>query len=136
MYCAVYSSYPVFVFVSVRNRSRWVLIRSLDLTTRSGLKKVHARFDAISERLDRAYEENLAREKVLGGIIGIYAKMCADSILMNKLFAKGLLLYFFHLADRLPTPHRHTVAVDAAPRHADLLSLGVALSNDDDPSWG
>jgi hypothetical protein len=67
---------------------------SLDLTTRSGLKKVHARFDAISERLDRAYEENSAREKVLGGIIGIYAKMCADSILRNKLFAKGLLLYF------------------------------------------
>jgi hypothetical protein len=65
---------------------------SVDLSTRSGLKRVHAGFETISKRLDQAYAENLSRQKVLGGIVGIYAKMCADSILRNKLFAKGTLV--------------------------------------------
>jgi hypothetical protein len=60
-----------------------------DIATRSGLKKVHANFDAIYERLNRAYEKYPADEKLRGGIIGIYAKMCADSLLRNKLFSKG-----------------------------------------------
>jgi hypothetical protein len=61
----------------------------LDIATRSGLKKVHANFEAIYRRLDKAYQKYSDNEKIAGGIIGIYAKMCVDSILRDKLFAKG-----------------------------------------------
>ncbi|EPQ53631.1 hypothetical protein GLOTRDRAFT_63247 [Gloeophyllum trabeum ATCC 11539] len=62
-----------------------------DLTTRNGLKKVHANFDEVYRRLDEAYKNNQGNERVLGGIIGIWAKMCADSILRDKLFRAGFL---------------------------------------------
>ncbi|KAF9027198.1 hypothetical protein BDZ89DRAFT_1101933 [Hymenopellis radicata] len=62
-----------------------------DLTTRSGLKKVHANFEAIYRRLDKAYEKHASNEKITGGIAGIYAKMSADVLLRNKLFDKGFL---------------------------------------------
>jgi hypothetical protein len=61
-----------------------------DLTSRNGLKKVHRDFDAIYRRLDRLYEKNPTNEKIVGGVIGIYAKMCADYILRDKLFKAGL----------------------------------------------
>ena len=35
------------------------------------------------------YNNNLDKEKITGGIVGIWAKMCTDSILRNKLFEKG-----------------------------------------------
>ncbi len=62
----------------------------LDLATRSGLKKVHANFEAIYRRLDKAYEKHASNEKITGGIAGIYAKMSADVLLRNKLFDKGV----------------------------------------------
>jgi hypothetical protein len=62
----------------------------LDLTTRSGLKKIHTNFEAIYQRLNTAYEKNPDNEKLRGGIIVIYSKMCVDSLLRNKLFHKGL----------------------------------------------
>ena len=61
----------------------------LDLSTRSGLKKVHSRFEAIYGRIDAFYERNLDNFKIRGAIVAIYAKMCIDSILRNKLFQKG-----------------------------------------------
>lgn len=60
-----------------------------DLTTRNGLKKIHRDFDAIYRRLDRLYEKNSSNEKIVGAVVGIYAKMCADSILRDKLFKAG-----------------------------------------------
>jgi hypothetical protein len=52
---------------------------------------VHANFEAVYRRLDKAYQKyfKLDNEKITGGIVWIYAKMCADSILRDKLFAKG-----------------------------------------------
>ncbi|KAF7980251.1 hypothetical protein HWV62_38985 [Athelia sp. TMB] len=57
-----------------------------DLTSRHGLKKVHRDFDAIHRRLDRLYEKNSTNPKIVGGVIGIWSKMCADSLLRDKLF--------------------------------------------------
>ncbi|TFK49399.1 hypothetical protein OE88DRAFT_1662959 [Heliocybe sulcata] len=62
-----------------------------DLTTRSGLKRVHANFDSIYRRLDKAYNDYSDNERILGGIIGIFAKMCTDAILRDKLFRAGFL---------------------------------------------
>ena len=61
----------------------------LDLSTRSGLKKVHADFNTIYSRIDSFYQRNLSNSKIRGAIVGIYAKMCIDAILRNKLFEKG-----------------------------------------------
>ncbi|KAH9941110.1 uncharacterized protein BXZ73DRAFT_42148 [Epithele typhae] len=64
-----------------------------DLTTRHGLKKVHAHFDRLYSRLDSAFvtAEKRGIERAMGGIVGIWSKMCADAILRDKLFQKGLL---------------------------------------------
>lgn len=61
----------------------------LDLTSRSGLKKIHANFEGICRRIDGVYQANLNNEKIRGGIISLYARMCVDSILRNRLFDKG-----------------------------------------------
>lgn len=68
----------------------------VDLTTRSGLKKVHTNFNGIYNRIDSAYQKDSGNYKIRGGIVGIFAKMCVDSILRNKLFEKGV---FFILYD-------------------------------------
>lgn len=60
-----------------------------DLTTRRGLKKVHADFTRIYDRMNAMYNSNRDKEKITGGIVGIWAKMSTDSILRNKLFEKG-----------------------------------------------
>jgi hypothetical protein len=64
---------------------------SIDLTTRNGLKKVHANFDTIYARIDKFYEKKLSNVRIRGAILGIFSKMCVDSILRNKLFEKGAL---------------------------------------------
>jgi hypothetical protein len=61
------------------------------LNTRKGLKQLHADFDTLYGRLDAAYKmyEKEGKEMVMGGIVGIFAKMCTDSLLRNKLFDKS-----------------------------------------------
>lgn len=61
----------------------------LDLTTRAGLKRVHSDFSNIYRRLNDFYNNHSTNEKITGGVVGIFAKMCADSILRDKLFEKG-----------------------------------------------
>ncbi|KAG0707957.1 hypothetical protein DFH29DRAFT_979573 [Suillus ampliporus] len=61
-----------------------------DLSRRSGLKKVHANFNEVYHNIDDVYVANIANQKITGAIIGIYTKMCADAILRDKLFQKGL----------------------------------------------
>jgi hypothetical protein len=39
--------------------------------------------------MNAVYNNNLGKEKITGGIVGIWAKMCMDSLLMRKLFEKG-----------------------------------------------
>ena len=67
-----------------------MLIYPADLDTRSGLKKVHADFPDIYRRLSGLYDANLQADNITGGVIGIFAKMSADSILRDKLFEKGM----------------------------------------------
>ena len=57
--------------------------------TLSGLKKVHTNFETIYNRINVVYEKNTNNDKIRGAIIGIFAKMCVDSLLRNKLFDKG-----------------------------------------------
>lgn len=67
------------------------LRHGLDLGTRSGLKKVHAHFPEMSKKLDSMYiaAQKKGNERLMGGIVGVWAKMCADSILRDKLFQEG-----------------------------------------------
>ena len=60
-----------------------------DLTRRSGLKRIHAKFPEIFKKLDNAYTANIGNEKIMGGIVGIWAKMSADALLRDKLFKAG-----------------------------------------------
>jgi len=39
--------------------------------------------------MNTMYNKNLDKDKITGGIVGIWAKMSTDSILRNKLFEKG-----------------------------------------------
>ncbi|TDL19576.1 hypothetical protein BD410DRAFT_751998 [Rickenella mellea] len=71
-----------------------------DLTTRSGLKKIHKNFTEIYKRLDDAYTRNINNDRIAGGIVGIYSKMSADSILRNRLFSEDFLSKIFPLLDR------------------------------------
>ena len=43
--------------------------------------------------MNAMYNNNLDKEKITGGIVGIWAKMSTDSILRNKLFEKGKLMF-------------------------------------------
>jgi len=44
--------------------------------------------------MNTMYNKNLDKDKITGGIVGIWAKMSTDSILRNKLFEKGKLSIF------------------------------------------
>ena len=59
------------------------------MSTRQGLKKIHTNFDEIYTKLDTEYQRHLRNEKVRGGIVAIYAKMCVDAVLRNMLFERG-----------------------------------------------
>ena len=52
---------------------------------------MHANFNDIYKKLDYVYTgaQERGNEKLMGGIVGIWAKMCADAILRDKLFHEG-----------------------------------------------
>ncbi|KAG5716224.1 hypothetical protein E4T56_gene10733 [Termitomyces sp. T112] len=75
-----------------------------DLTTRSGLKKIHANFDSIYRRLDKARERYADNERIVGGVIVIYSKMCVDSILRNKLYERGMCCLDLRAKGKKPKP--------------------------------
>ena len=56
------------------------------------MKKVHADFSSIYANMNQLYHHDAADYRVKGGIVGIAARMCIDSILRNKLFEKGGLI--------------------------------------------
>ncbi|KAJ7033142.1 hypothetical protein C8F04DRAFT_1105251 [Mycena alexandri] len=70
-----------------------------DLSTRNGLKRVHANFENIYGRLERTYTRSASNVRIKGGIAGIYARMSVDSILRTVLFHKGFLRQIFPLLD-------------------------------------
>ncbi len=81
------SSYQAWGALVLRNAFKSSPFK--DLTTRHGLKKIHAKFDTIYARLDGAYEAYRHEEKITGGIIGVYARMCADDLIRDRLYNKG-----------------------------------------------
>lgn len=77
------------------------------MNSRTGLKKIHTNFQEIYRKLNKAYTENPTNEKITGGIVGIWAKMCVDSILRDKLFREGKLILLL-LFDELITVFGNT----------------------------
>ena len=61
------------------------------MNKRSGLKKIHVQFFEIFTKIDSAFgsAKEASNYKVIGGIVGIWAKMSIDSILKNKLMKEG-----------------------------------------------
>ncbi|PCH44867.1 hypothetical protein WOLCODRAFT_77377, partial [Wolfiporia cocos MD-104 SS10] len=88
-----------------------------DISQRSGLKKVHLRFDEIFKKLDAAYTQNKENERIIGGIVGIWAKMSADALLRNKLFKAGLLAKMTPLLDIPATRHVGLQALATVTHH-------------------
>ncbi|OCH85949.1 hypothetical protein OBBRIDRAFT_762123 [Obba rivulosa] len=88
-----------------------------DLITRSGLKKVHSQFADIYKKLDRAYATNRDNPKVLGGVVGIWAKMSADALLRDKMFKEGLLARMIPLLDIPFTRHVALQALSTVTHH-------------------
>ncbi|CAL1708906.1 unnamed protein product [Somion occarium] len=76
-----------------------------DMNRRSGLKKVHVNFPQIYRKLDDAFAQakTLGNDKVMGGIVCIWAKMSVDARLRNKLFKEGLLSKLIPLLDMRST---------------------------------
>ncbi|KAH6905836.1 hypothetical protein BKA70DRAFT_1107218 [Coprinopsis sp. MPI-PUGE-AT-0042] len=88
-----------------------------DLNTRKGLKKTHANFDTIYETLDREYQRNLNNERIRGGIVAIFSKMCHDAVLRNKLFERGVLSKLLPLLDIDSTRHMALRALTNITHH-------------------
>ncbi|KIJ14557.1 hypothetical protein PAXINDRAFT_163312 [Paxillus involutus ATCC 200175] len=88
-----------------------------DLTRRSGLKKVYNNFDVIYKRIDDVYVANVGNVKITGGIVAIYTKMCADSILRNLLFEKGLLAKIMPLIQQDASRHLALRALTTVTHH-------------------
>ncbi|TBU53389.1 hypothetical protein BD310DRAFT_887831 [Dichomitus squalens] len=93
-----------------------------DLTTRHGLKKAHARFNEIYKKLNATYTsaQRQGNEKVMGGVVGIMAKMCADALLRDKLFEKGLLEKVMPLLEFDSTLHLALNALAMVTHHGGL----------------
>lgn len=63
----------------------------LDLSSRSGLKEVHARFEEIAATLDLAYvaSTNARNYHSMGAVVSVWSEMCADVVLCKSLLAKS-----------------------------------------------
>ncbi|KDR72536.1 hypothetical protein GALMADRAFT_73678 [Galerina marginata CBS 339.88] len=88
-----------------------------DLTSRSGLKKVHTNFSVIYEKIAKVYQRHPENVKIRGGIVGIFAKMCVDSLLRDKLMDKGILDMIMPLLDVDETRHLALRALSTITRH-------------------
>ncbi|OBZ77723.1 hypothetical protein A0H81_02629 [Grifola frondosa] len=116
----------------IENAEGWEFIANIlcehfdlpDLTTRSGLKKVHARFPEYYKRLDNAYIVGMRshNEKLMGGIVGIWAKMSADVILRDKLFKEGLVSKMIPLLDMPLTRHVALRALSTVTHHGGVAA--------------
>ncbi|KAJ7098295.1 hypothetical protein C8R44DRAFT_811280 [Mycena epipterygia] len=100
-----------------------------DIATRSGLKKVHANFESIHRRLDKAYTRHASNVRIQGGIVGIYARLCVDSILRNKIFQRGFLGQLIPLLDVPSCRHLALRALTTVTHHGGVeIRLDIAKS--------
>ncbi|KAI8986642.1 hypothetical protein BD414DRAFT_38810 [Trametes punicea] len=136
------STYPIpdAFFTDIDNLATWRLIVETlckyldlpDLGTRSGLKKVHANFLEISKRLDTVYAaaQKRGNERLLGAVVGIWAKMCTDAILRDKLFREGLLSKVMPLTEYDSTRHMALNALSLMTHHGGVVARReIALKN-------
>ncbi|KDQ56093.1 hypothetical protein JAAARDRAFT_195313 [Jaapia argillacea MUCL 33604] len=80
-------------WVEIANRLSEVL-ELPDMTTRKGLKKLHANFPEVHQRLNEVlrHSKKTHDAKVMGGLVGIFAKMCSvDTILQDQILEAGFL---------------------------------------------
>ena len=69
---------------------------STELTSRSGLKEAHARFEYVAKQLEIAFGAATLEEKeddwdipILSAVAAIWSEMCVDAVLCRKLLARG-----------------------------------------------
>ncbi|KAF9522739.1 hypothetical protein CPB83DRAFT_864044 [Crepidotus variabilis] len=62
--------------------------------------------------------------KLEGGIVGIVAKMCIDSLLRDKLFEKGILALIIRMLDINETRHVALLALSTITQHGGIHALG------------
>lgn len=100
--------------------AHWQSLLVADLTTRSGLKKIHGKFEDIQRRMDKEFRVQTGNWMVQGGIVGIYCKMCVDSLLRNKVFKEGASVALIMTNAFLTTSHsthsRQDSNFDRSPR--------------------
>ncbi|KAH9849548.1 hypothetical protein C2E23DRAFT_870488 [Lenzites betulinus] len=123
---------PEGFFADIDNAGTWRLIVNVlcdylelpDLETRSGLKKVHLQFGEISKKLESLYvaAQKRGTERLMGGIVGIWAKMCADAILRDKLFQEGLLSKVMPLIEYDSTRHMALNALSVVTHHGGVVA--------------
>ncbi|KAI0634784.1 hypothetical protein C8Q77DRAFT_654669 [Trametes polyzona] len=123
---------PEGFFTDIDNAGTWKLIVDVlcdylalpDLETRSGLKKVHAHFSEVSKKLDTVYTaaQKKGNERLMGGIVGIWAKMCADAILRDKFFQEGLLSKVMPLLEYDSTRHMALNALSVVTHHGGVVA--------------
>ncbi|KAJ3571255.1 hypothetical protein NP233_g3869 [Leucocoprinus birnbaumii] len=68
-----------------------------DLDTNKGLKKVYNDFDSYYGWLESLYNQVHRYPMIQVGVIAIFAKMCKDNLLMDKLIEQGFLGRIFRL---------------------------------------
>ncbi|KAI0765241.1 hypothetical protein C8Q74DRAFT_1205823 [Fomes fomentarius] len=131
---------PDGFYTDIHNGAEWKIIVEYlcdyfqlpDLTTRHGLKKVHANFNEIYRKLNSAYvgAQSRSNERLMGGIIGVWAKMCADAILRDKLFNEGLLSKILPLLEYDSTRHMALNALTVVTHHGGVNARGeIAKKN-------
>lgn len=102
-----------------------------DLTTCKGLKTTSGRFDNIYRKLDDAYDKYISNERVRGGIVAIYSKMCVDPLLRKRLFEKCLLGRLVPLLDIEQSRNMALRALASIAQRAGLaIRADVARSSD------
>ncbi|KAE9390321.1 hypothetical protein BT96DRAFT_1002393 [Gymnopus androsaceus JB14] len=95
-----------------------------DLSTRGGLKCVHSNFDGIWQCLDGAYTKYARNPRVLGGIVGIYAKMQQN---LKLFFGIGFLSKLVPLLDNDPTRRIALRSLSSVAHHgSDEIFLDLA----------
>ncbi|KAF9530334.1 hypothetical protein CPB83DRAFT_788319 [Crepidotus variabilis] len=92
-----------------------------DFTKRSGIKQAHVEFDTIVSKLILAYQACGDFWKLKGGIVGIIAKISADTILRNKLVHKGILHLVLPLFDVDETRHIALQSLVCIARNGDQI---------------
>ncbi|KAH9477960.1 hypothetical protein JR316_0010193 [Psilocybe cubensis] len=98
-----------------------------DLNSRNGFKKVYADFDVIHDRLQTLFDNSKDSVRVRGAIVGILGKMCTDSLLRNKVFAKDILSKVLPLLREDETRHLALHVLDTITHHGGIeVRLEVA----------